>query len=147
MGRFCCTKVSSRALNGLWRKRRTLEQNELRFARVSVDVEGSGLSVAGIGAAGQLRDSLAGARLTRIGNVGDGQGVQGIFVAGPNPLWLIVRRSRVLALPTRGEGEIVAFTVFHNVNCPHGFILGTALGGVRICQMPSKNVPRPPRGR
>ena len=115
-----------------------LEQNELRFARVNVDVEGSGLSVAGIGAAGQLRDSLAGARLTRIGNVGDGQGVQGIFVAGPNPLWLIVRRSRVLALPTRGEGEIVAFTVFHNVNCPHGFILGTALGGVRICQMPSK---------
>ena len=115
-----------------------LEKNELRFSRVNVDVEGSGLNVAGIGAAGQLRDSLAGARLTRIGNVGEGQGVQGIFVAGPNPLWLIVRRSRVLALPTRGEGEVVAFTVFHNVNCPHGFILGTALGGVRICQMPSK---------
>ena len=64
--------------------------------------------------------------------------MQGVFVAGPYPLWLIVRRSRVLALPTRGEGEIVAFTPFHNVNCTNGFILGTAVGGVRICQMPSK---------
>ena len=115
-----------------------LTQGELRFSRVNVDVEGSGLNVSSMGVAGQLRDSLAGARLTRISNVGEGQGLQGIFVAGPNPLWLIVRRSRVLALPTRGEGEIVAFTVFHNVNCPNGFILGTAVGGVRICQMPSK---------
>jgi len=115
-----------------------LAENELRFARVHVDVEGAGLNVASLGAAGQMRDSLAGARLTRIGNVGDGQGIQGVFVAGPYPLWLIVRRSRVLALPTRGEGEVVAFTPFHNVNCPNGFILGTALGGVRICQMPSK---------
>ena len=115
-----------------------LTENELRFARVHVDIEGAGLNVAGLGAAGQMRDSLAGARLTRIDNVGDGQGIQGVFVAGPYPLWLIVRRSRVLALPTRGEGEIVAFTPFHNVNCPNGFILGTALGGVRICQMPSK---------
>ncbi|CEF98575.1 Cleavage/polyadenylation specificity factor, A subunit, C-terminal [Ostreococcus tauri] len=115
-----------------------LARGELRFSRVNIDVEGSGLNVAGVGVAGQVRDSLAGTRLTRISNVGEGQGLQGIFVAGPNPLWLIVRRSRVLALPTRGEGEIVAFTDFHNVNCPYGFILGTAVGGVRICQMPSK---------
>lgn len=115
-----------------------IEKNELRFARVNVEVEGSGLNTGVMGEQGRLAQSLAGARLTRIGNVGDGAGVQGIFVAGPNPFWLIVRRSRVLALPTRGEGEVVAFTVFHNVNCPHGFILGTALGGVRICQMPSK---------
>ena len=38
--------------------------------------------------------------------VGERAGIRGVFVSGPRPLWLLVRRSRVLALPMRGEGEV-----------------------------------------
>ena len=105
---------------------------QLRFARVPIELEGGGY--------GSVReDALPGSRLTRFERVGDRGGIRGVFVAGPKPLWLVARRSRVLALPMRGEARrVVSFTCFHNVNCPSGFILGTAAGGVRICQIPGR---------
>jgi cleavage and polyadenylation specificity factor subunit 1 len=104
----------------------------LRFARVPVELEGGG------GGAVDL-SALPGSRLTRFERVGDRGGIRGVFVSGPQPLWLLARRSRVLALPVRGEAQrVVSFTAFHNVNCHAGFILGTAAGGVRICQIPGR---------
>jgi cleavage and polyadenylation specificity factor subunit 1 len=105
---------------------------QLRFARVPVELEGGG------GGAVDL-SALPGSRLTRFERVGDRGGIRGVFVSGPQPLWLLARRSRVLALPVRGEAQrVVSFTAFHNVNCHAGFILGTAAGGVRICQIPGR---------
>ena len=117
---------------------------QLRMARVPVEVEGGGLEEGVVGtsgaALGGLDDAtLPGTRLTRFERVGDRGGVRGVFVSGAKPLWLLARRSRVLALPTRGEASaVVSFTPFHNVNCPNGFILGTAAGGARICRVPGR---------
>ena len=80
-------------------------------------------------------------RLTRFENIGDRGGIRGVFVSGAAPTWLVARRSRVLALPMRGEARAnraVSFSCFHNLNCRDGFILGTAAGGARICQIPGK---------
>ena len=115
-------------------------RSQLRFARVPLDVEGgldggSGSSVSSSGTAGTA------SRLTRFEGIGDRGGIRGVFVSGARPLWLVARRSRVLALPMRGEAlanRAVSFSCFHNRNCEHGFILGTAAGGARICQIPSK---------
>jgi cleavage and polyadenylation specificity factor subunit 1 len=115
-------------------------RSQLRFARVPLDVEGgldggSGSSVSSSGTAGTA------SRLTRFEGIGDRGGIRGVFVSGARPLWLVARRSRVLALPMRGEAlanRAVSFSCFHNKNCEHGFILGTAAGGARICQIPSK---------
>ena len=115
-------------------------RSQLRFARVPLDVEGgldggSGSSVSSSGTAGTA------SRLTRFEGIGDRGGIRGVFVSGARPLWLVARRSRVLALPMRGEAlanRAVSFSCFHNRNCEHGFILGTAAGGARICQIPGK---------
>jgi len=105
---------------------------QLRFCRVPIELEGGGGGMVDTNA-------LSGSRLTRFERVGDRGGIRGVFVSGPRPLWLLVRRSRVLALPIRGEAQrTVSFTPFHNVNCLNGFMLGTAAGGVRICQIPGR---------
>ena len=108
--------------------------NELRFARVPIEIETAGSELTNNDVSVQ-----GGSRLTRIENIGDGRGIAGVFVSGLNPIWLIVRRGRVLALPTRGEGGArIAFAPFHNVNCPKGFILATNEGGIRVCRLPGK---------
>ena len=108
--------------------------NELRFARIPIEIETAGSELTNTDVSIQ-----GGSRLTRIENIGDGRGIDGIFVSGLNPIWLIVRRGRVLALPTRGEGGArIAFAPFHNVNCPKGFILATNEGGIRVCRLPGK---------
>ena len=80
--------------------------------------------------------------MTRFEGIGDRGGIKGVFVCGlTSALWLVARRSRVLALPMRGESSgnrAVSFSCFHNSNCHDGFILGTAAGGARICQIPPK---------
>jgi cleavage and polyadenylation specificity factor subunit 1 len=119
---------------------------QLRFARVPIEVEGGDAGAnAGANATGSAASLsapvLPGTRLTRFERVGDRGGIRGVFVAGAQPLWLVARRSRVLALPMRGEASAnraVSFSCFHNANCHDGFILGTAAGGARICQIPSK---------
>ena len=113
---------------------------QLRFARVALDVEGGvdGDSSASASASAAPTNL---SRLTRFEGVGDRGGIRGVFVSGARPLWLVARRSRVLALPMRGEAlanHAVSFSCFHNVNCENGFILGTAAGGARICQIPGK---------
>ena len=111
--------------------KRSEKTPQLRFARVALDVEG-GL-VQG--------ENLTQTRLTRFENIGDRGGIRGVFVSGAAPTWLVARRSRVLALPMRGEARAnraVSFSCFHNLNCRDGFILGTAAGGARICQIPGK---------
>ena len=108
--------------------------NELRFARVPIEIETAGSELTNNDVSVQ-----GGSRLTRVENIGDGRGIAGVFVSGLNPIWLIVRRGRVLALPTRGEGGArIAFAPFHNVNCPKGFILATNEGGIRVCRLPGK---------
>ena len=124
--RFCARRAPA-ASSGA-RKRRSSAS-----ARVALDVEG-GL-VQG--------ENLAQTRLTRFENIGDRGGIRGVFVSGAAPTWLVARRSRVLALPMRARGgarerDAVSFSCFHNLNCRDGFILGTAAGGARICQIPGK---------
>ena len=115
---------------------RTPSTNELRFTRIPIEIETTGSELTNNTNDVSVQN---GARLTRIENIGDGRGVGGIFVAGLNPIWLVVRRGRVLALPLRGEGGArIAFTPFHNVNCPKGFILATNNGGIRVCRLPGK---------
>ena len=64
--------------------------NELRFARVPIEIETAGSELTNIDVSVQ-----GGSRLTRIENIGDGRGIAGVFVSGLNPIWLIVRRGRV----------------------------------------------------
>lgn len=113
---------------------------QLRFARVALDVEGGVDGGFGFDDSGTSTTALHN-RLTRFEGIGDRGGIRGVFVSGARPLWLVARRSRVLALPMRGEAlanRAVSFSCFHNVNCRDGFILGTAAGGARICQLPGK---------
>ena len=112
---------------------------QLRFSRIEIDVEGG--DETDFGYQKNARKVLGGTRLTRFENIGDRGGIRGVFVCGNRPLWLVARRSRVLALPMRGESQgnkAVSFSCFHNKNCLDGFILGTKAGGARICQIPSK---------
>lgn len=53
----------------------------------------------------------------------DVAGYAGVFVAGPQPAWLLCScKSFVRMHPMKTENEVVGFTQFHNVNCKHGFI-------------------------
>lgn len=53
----------------------------------------------------------------------DVAGYAGIFVAGPQPAWLLCScKSFVRVHPMKTDHEVIGFTQFHNVNCKHGFI-------------------------
>lgn len=53
----------------------------------------------------------------------DVAGFTGVFLAGPQPVWLMCScKSFVRVHPMSAKGEIIGFTQFHNVNCRHGFI-------------------------
>lgn len=53
----------------------------------------------------------------------DVAGYAGVFVAGPQPAWLLCScKSFVRVHPMKTENEVIGFTQFHNVNCKHGFI-------------------------
>lgn len=74
-------------------------------------------------------------RLARFDTVVSNRSCSGIFVAGEVPLWLVVSGDGSVwchpcALPSTNSTTQVAkstivtsFTPFHNVNCPHGFVL------------------------
>ncbi|XP_051121150.1 cleavage and polyadenylation specificity factor subunit 1 isoform X2 [Andrographis paniculata] len=73
-------------------------------------------------------------RLTVFKNVG---GLQGLFLSGSRPTWIMMFRERLRIHPQVCDGPIVAFTVLHNVNCNHGFIYITSEGALKICQLPA----------
>ncbi|KAL2641921.1 hypothetical protein R1flu_009508 [Riccia fluitans] len=73
-------------------------------------------------------------KLVRFSNVGN---VQGLFVTGARPTWLMVCRERIRVHPQYCDGAILAFTPLHNVNCSHGLIYATSEGVLKICQLPS----------
>ncbi|KAG6554300.1 hypothetical protein Mapa_004216 [Marchantia paleacea] len=73
-------------------------------------------------------------KFVRFSNVGN---VQGLFVTGARPAWLMVCRERIRVHPQYCDGAILAFTPLHNVNCSHGLIYATSEGVLKICQLPS----------
>ncbi|XP_006348057.1 cleavage and polyadenylation specificity factor subunit 1 [Solanum tuberosum] len=96
----------------------------LRFVRVPVD--------------NYAREEMpSGTQLQRMNVYKNIGGSQGIFLTGSRPSWFMVFRERLRIHPQLCDGPIVAFTVLHNVNCNHGLIYVTALGTLKICQLPS----------
>eukprot|EP00898_Chlorokybus_atmophyticus_P006401 jgi/Chlat1/6762/Chrsp50S06459 len=63
---------------------------------------------------------------------------QGVLISGPNAVWAMVNRGRIHTFP-QSDVAMTAFTPFHNVNCPHGFIYSTPEGQLQICQLPTVN--------
>eukprot|EP01113_Clastostelium_recurvatum_P046313 TRINITY_DN8102_c0_g1_i1.p1 TRINITY_DN8102_c0_g1~~TRINITY_DN8102_c0_g1_i1.p1 ORF type:complete len:1020 (+),score=267.51 TRINITY_DN8102_c0_g1_i1:157-3060(+) len=72
-------------------------------------------------------------------------GKRGVFVTGPQSVWIFSTRNFLRAYPMlteigdKGVGVGVAscFTEFHNVACPHGFIYLSNKGVVSISLLPS----------
>ncbi|CAH9139745.1 unnamed protein product [Cuscuta epithymum] len=73
-------------------------------------------------------------RINIFKNVG---GLQGVFLAGSRPAWLMMFRERIRMHHQLCDGPIAAFAVLHNVNCNHGFIYITMQGALKICHLPS----------
>ena len=61
---------------------------------------------------------------------------RGVFVCGPHPLWLMEQRQRLRAHPHEGDGPITAFAPLHNKHCPHGFIVTTGGGALKVGRLP-----------
>lgn len=87
-------------------------------------------------------------RLHPFEGLGEEHPHSGVFVSGQHPHWLVATRGTLLAHPHHLQRQAhgntaagaVGFTPFHNINCPHGFIL--AAGGCS-CQMPAVWLRRP----
>jgi cleavage and polyadenylation specificity factor subunit 1 len=59
-------------------------------------------------------------RMKRFDNV---DGKYGVFLCGLRGIWLTCERGYPRWHPMDSEGnDITAFTPFHNINCPRGFI-------------------------
>ncbi|KAF7726104.1 Cleavage and polyadenylation specificity factor subunit 1 [Apophysomyces ossiformis] len=68
----------------------------------------------------------------------DVSGYAGVFVAGPQPAWLLCScKSFVRVHPMKTDHEIIGFTQFHNVNCRHGFISVDSKSNIRLCGLPA----------
>ncbi|VFQ77558.1 unnamed protein product [Cuscuta campestris] len=72
-------------------------------------------------------------RINIFKNVG---GLQGLFLAGSRPAWLMMFRERLRMHSQLCDGPIAGFAVLHNVNCNHGFIYITTQGTLKICRLP-----------
>ncbi|CEI86533.1 hypothetical protein RMCBS344292_00972 [Rhizopus microsporus] len=71
----------------------------------------------------------------------DVAGYAGIFLAGPQPAWLMCSfKSFVRVHPMKTEHEIVGFTQFHNVNCKHGFITLDSKSDIRLSRLRTDGV-------
>ena len=73
-------------------------------------------------------------RLRRFEGLGEDVPCSGVAISGARPCMLIAARQTLvahpLALGPAREGQpvgVAAFTPFHNVNCPFGFITSTGL--------------------
>ncbi|KAI9004902.1 CPSF A subunit region-domain-containing protein [Phycomyces nitens] len=70
----------------------------------------------------------------------DVAGYAGVFVAGPQPAWLMCScKSFVRVHPMKADQAVIGFTQFHNVNLKHGFISIDAESTVRLCGLPVDN--------
>ena len=70
-------------------------------------------------------------------DLGSGQGLEGVFICGPYPHWLILTgRGELRTHPMPIDGSIPCFAAFHNVNCPQGFIYFNRKSELRICILP-----------
>ena len=47
---------------------------------------------------------------------------QGVFISGPHPTWLIAHRGTYAVHTMAYEGEVSAFTPWHNISHSHGFV-------------------------
>lgn len=70
-------------------------------------------------------------RLHCFEGLGEDAPYSGVFVSGQHPHWLVASRGRLLPhphhLPLGGAASGVAgFAPFHNINCPHGFIVASS---------------------
>ncbi|KAI9307983.1 CPSF A subunit region-domain-containing protein [Cunninghamella echinulata] len=67
----------------------------------------------------------------------DVNGYAGVFVAGPEPLWLISSsKSFVRVHPMKTDQSVLAFSQFHNINCLHGFITIDTNSKIQLCTLP-----------
>ncbi|CAO3589394.1 unnamed protein product [Absidia cylindrospora] len=68
----------------------------------------------------------------------DVSGFAGVFVAGPEPLWLLSSsKSFTRVHPMKANRPITAFSQFHNVNCRHGFITIDIDSKIRLNNLPT----------
>ncbi|KAI7867053.1 CPSF A subunit region-domain-containing protein [Mucor mucedo] len=71
----------------------------------------------------------------------DVAGYAGVFVAGPQPAWLLCScKSFVRVHPMKTENEVIGFTQFHNVNCKHGFITVDSKAVIRLSGLRTNGV-------
>ncbi|KAI8337525.1 CPSF A subunit region-domain-containing protein [Chlamydoabsidia padenii] len=71
----------------------------------------------------------------------DISGYAGVFVSGPESLWLMSSsKSFVRVHPMKTDQPILAFSPFHNVSCPHGFITIDNNSKVRLNKLRTDNV-------
>ena len=86
-------------------------------------------------------DDLHMSRIFRFDKLGNNFAYSGIFVTGRIPLWLIIAKG-IIWLHRGGSeaSQVSGFTVFHNLNCPHGFIevVGGNSGWLSIASLPEK---------
>lgn len=71
----------------------------------------------------------------------DVAGFAGVFVAGPQPAWLLCScKSFVRVHPMKTSDPVIGFTQFHNVNCKHGFITVDAKTTIRLSGLRTNGV-------
>lgn len=71
----------------------------------------------------------------------DVAGFAGVFVAGPQPAWLLCScKSFVRVHPMKTTDPVIGFTQFHNVNCKHGFITVDAKATIRLSGLRTNGV-------
>ena len=76
--------------------------------------------------------------MSQLPDLGSEQGLEGVFICGPYPHWLILTgRGELRTHPMPIDGSIPCFAAFHNVNCPQGFIYFNRKSELRICILPS----------
>lgn len=89
-----------------------------------------------------LFTKASGPVICRFHGLGEQLKYDGFFIAGKEAWWLIVSRGTLISHPhqTIGAPNIRCFTPFHNVNCPHGFIISTSDEGPElvIAQLPAR---------
>ncbi|EFJ10123.1 hypothetical protein SELMODRAFT_184138 [Selaginella moellendorffii] len=97
----------------------------LRFLRLQLDLE--------LGEEDSNADEVR--SVQKIIPFKDVGGLQGLFLAGGKPTWLMIFREQIRLHPQASDGPIVAFTSLHNVNCQHGLIYVTNEASLKICRL------------
>ncbi|GAQ89308.1 Cleavage/polyadenylation specificity factor [Klebsormidium nitens] len=65
---------------------------------------------------------------------------RGVYICAQRPAWIVECQGRLRPHPQLSDGPVAAFSPFHNVHNPHGFVYSTPTGVLRIAQIPTESV-------